>query len=139
MRLNAKILKNVENVNNWEYTNQAYVQEGQSNQVYIQLVDWDKTLTPEENTALPEYPLRYMPQSGAGAEAIFPSIDDDDEITVTGVQPFTEDTSIWRFDLNASQTPKSGSFRIRLTEGGVVRQFLVRAGLSVETIEVGGC
>ena len=67
MRLNAKILKNVVNVNQWEYTNQAHVQEGQINEIYLQLVDLDKSMGTDKSLIYPEFrnrPFRVMKYQG---------------------------------------------------------------------------
>jgi len=140
MRINAKIIKNVADVNQWEYANVAYVQEGQSNEIYIQLVDLDKTHSAEKSTALPEFPLRYMPQGTVVTlTATFPNIDSDEQFTITGAQPFADDKSIWRLPLTATDIPASGNFIITLTEDGVEKTFLIRNALSVELVNVGGC
>jgi len=81
MRLGAKILKNVVDVNHWQHSNQAHLAEGQANEVYIQLVDldWSTKASPEQSSAFPQYPIRYI--SGATAisvKAVFLDIDDDD-------------------------------------------------------------
>lgn len=140
MRLNAKILKNVAGVNQWSYANQSSVQEGQANEIYVQLVDLDKTPGPEKSSALPDFPLRYLSQASVIAlEATFPSIDDAEEITVSGSQPFADDKSIWKFTLTSSQLPKSGNFKLKLTEDGIDKFILVRNAISVDLLNVGSC
>ena len=140
MRLNAKILKNVANVNQWYYANEAAVQEGQANEIYIQLVDLDKTPGIEKSSVLPDFPLRYISQGTVVAlEATFPSIDDAEEIVIAGSQPFSDDKSIWQFSLSNSQLPKSGNFKLKLTEDGVDRYILVRNAVSVELLSPGSC
>lgn len=133
MRLNAKILKNVASVNQWEYADQAYVQEGQINEVYLQLVDLDKALGTD-------CPLRYLSQAASIAlEVTFPSIDDSTVIAASATQPFSDDKSIWRVTLAANQVPNSGAIRIKLTEDGVDKYFLVSAAISVQLLNDGGC
>ena len=140
MRLNAKILKNVVNVNNWQYANQASVQEGQANEIYIQLVDLDKIPGNDKSSAFPDNPMRYISQGTViSVEATFPSIDDADELVIAGTQPFSDDKSIWKFTLSAAQLPKSGNFKLKLTEDGVDKFILVKNGVSVDLLSVGGC
>lgn len=140
MRLNVKTLKNVANINNWQYANQATVQEGQINEIYIQLVDLDKIPGSDRSSVLPDNPLRYIPQGTVIAvEATFPSIDDADELVIAGAQPFVDDKSIWKFTLSATQLPKSGNFTIKLTEDGVNKFVLVKSGVSADFLNVGGC
>lgn len=140
MRLNAKILKNVANVNTWEYAHQASVQEGQANQIYVQLVDLDKVPGQDKSVALPENPMRYLPQGTVvSAEAEFPSIDDAEVLTVSGTQPFADDKSIWLFTLSDAQIPKSGNFKIKITEDGLDKYILVKGGVSTNLLNVGDC
>lgn len=140
MRLNAKMLKNVSNVNSWQYTGQASIQEGQTNEIYVQLVDLDKIPGTDKSVALPENPLRYIPQGSViTVSASFPSIDTAQEFTVIGTQPFADDKSIWKFSLLTTQLPKSGNFKIKLIEDGAEKQLLVKSGVSVSLLNVGGC
>ena len=140
MRLNAKILKNVADVNNWQYATQASVQEGQSNEIYLQLVDFDKVPGNDKSTVLPENPLRYISQAAVAAlEASFSSIDTAQEFTVIGTQPFADDKSIWKLILLPTQLPKSGNFKLKLTEDGNMKSILVKNSLIVDLINVGSC
>lgn len=142
MRLSAKILKNVTSVNSWEYANQAHAQEGQANTIYIQLVDLDRSvsLAAEKSFAVPEMPIRYIPQGTVvTASATLPALDDDEQFTTAGAQPFPDDKSIWRFNLTASQVPSSGYMKITLIEDGVTRTFLIKNAITVDTLEIGSC
>lgn len=141
MRLNAKALKNVSSVNQWEYANEAHAQEGQVNDIYIQLVDLDKTPAIDKSVALPDYPLRYMPQytTSVALEATFDSLDDSAKLSVLGSQPFAQDPSIWKFTLSASQTPRSGNITFKLTLDGSDKFFIAHSAIAVETLEIGSC
>ena len=141
MRLSGKILENVINVNAWKYANQAYVVEGQKNDVYVQLVDISKTaeISPKSKV-LPDNPLRYISQAAAIAVvAKFPSIDDASIFEITGTQPFTDDKSIWKFSLTSTQLPSSGSFQIAVTEDAESRTFNILNAIVVELLDNGGC
>jgi hypothetical protein len=140
MRLNAKVLKNVANVNHWLYSSQASVQEGQANEIYVQLVDFDKIPGSDKSVALPDSPLRYIPQGSVIAlEATFTSIDTAQEFSIIGTQPFADDKSIWKFTLQSTQLPKSGNFKLTLTEDSVVKAMLVKGGVSTQLLNVGSC
>jgi hypothetical protein len=142
MRLSAKILKNVNNVNSWVYTNQAFFSEGQSNDLFIQLVDLDQSVDVynEKSQAFPQTPIRYMSLAVvSGLEATFPSLEDESVIVVAGTQPFPQDKSIWKISLSDSQTPSSGTVEFKLTEDGVSRSFKVKAAVSVDGSDIGGC
>lgn len=133
MRLNAKILKNVASVNHWEYAETAHVQEGQINEIYIQLIDLDKKLA--QNC-----PLRYLSQATVlSVEATFPSIDDAQVITIVGTQPFSDDKSIWKFTLSSSQLPNSGAVQIKIDEDGAEKRFNILGAIEVGLINDGGC
>ena len=141
MKLSAKILESVINVNSYKYANQAYVVEGSNNEIYVQLVDLLKTaeINPK-STALPDNPLRYMSQAASfTVEAKFPSIDDAAIITVAGVQVFADDKSIFKFDLPPNSLPASGSFQIIVTEDGNVKVINVMNAIYVELNNLGGC
>jgi hypothetical protein len=140
MRLNVKILKNVANVNNWQYASQASIQEGQANDIYVRLVDYDMIGNNEKSTALPEHPLRYIPQSAVVTlQASFPSIDSAKEFSVNATQPFADDKSIWKISLTSSQLPKSGNFKLKLTEDGQEKNILAKNAIVVDLLNVGSC
>ena len=146
MRITAKMLKNVANVNNWQYANQAHVQENQANDIYFQLVDLDITPAIDKSLALPDFPLRYIPQGTSIAlEVTFPALrsESDDvnaeQFSVAASQPFSDDKSIWKVSLTSSQLPKSGSITMKLTIDGVDKYFLVNNALAVDLLNVGSC
>ncbi len=133
MRLNAKILNNVASVNQFEYADQANIQEGQINEIYFQLVDLDKSLAQD-------CPLRYLSQAAVLAvEVTFPSIDDAAIITLDATQPFSDDKSIWKINLTSSQLPNSGAMQVKVTEDGADKLFNVQGAISVSLINDGGC
>lgn len=140
MKLNAKILKNVDNVNSWKYAAQSSIQEGQANSVYLQLVDLDKIPGNDKSTVLPENPMRYISQATTlTVEATFSSIDDSGDIVVIGTQPFADDKSIWKISLSDTQLPKSGNFKLKVTEDGIDKQMLIKNSIVVDLLNIGGC
>lgn len=142
MRLNGRILKNVANVNHWEYANQAYAQEGQTNEFYLQLVNLD--IVPDETVrnslTLPDFPLRYIPQgTTVTLELTFPKLDSNENIVKTATQPFVDDKSIFKVSLTSDEVPDSGSIKGKLTIDGINQFFLINNAIVVELLEVGGC
>ncbi len=141
MRLSAKPLKNVENVNNWLYANQVSVYEDQINDLYFQIVDLSKNpQITSVSSAYPECAMRYLSQTTVVSVSItFPAIDDDEEFSVVGTQPYTDDKSIWKFTLSSSQLPKTGYAKFTITEDGVAKSFLVNSVIRAELLNIGSC
>lgn len=141
MRLSAKILDNVSSINHWNYSNEAHVYEGQVNEIYFQLVDLSKTV--EVNGVIgqiSDYPMRYIPQGSVVSVSLeFDSIDDSEVFTVNATQPFSDDKSIWKASISASQLPKTGNFKLTLTEDGVSKSVIVKSSIIANLYEVGGC
>lgn len=140
MRLNAKMIKNVSNLNHWEYTDSVYIREGQVNEFYFQLVDLDKIHPKEKSKVLPDFPLRYISEATSiTLNVTFPSVNPDNVFSVTASQPFSNDKSIFKVTLLSSEVPNSGSIEISLDEDGVVKNFIVLNALRVESNDIGSC
>jgi len=141
MRLSAKILENINNVNSYKYATEAYLVEGSVNEVHVQLVDLSKTVNSNiKSSTFPDNPLRYLSQAAVLAvSATFPSVDDASVITVAGIQTFADDKSIWKFPLASTQVPSSGSFKITVTEDGNDKSFSIVNSIIVEYADNGGC
>lgn len=142
MRINAKILKNVIDVNHWQQASQAHLAEGQANDIYIQLIDldWSTKSSPEQSSAFPQYPIRYISQATAiTVKAKFLSINDDDEFEIVGTQRFTDDKSIFKFALTSSQIPSAGNMVIVVTEDGIEKSFVIQQAITVDLLNKGGC
>lgn len=129
MKLSAKFLKNVANVNNFQYADQWDIAEGSAHRLYFQIVDVLK-----DN-------LRYMSQATSidSVTVTFLSIEDDSEITKTATQAWSDDKSIWYIDLAANEVPNSGAVKFSITEDGVTTQFRVAQAIVVDLLEAGGC
>lgn len=142
MRLSAKMLKNVIDVNHWRHTAQAYLSEGQENEIYIQLIDLDQSTksSEEQSPAFPQFPIRYLSQaSSIEVVATFLNIDDNQKYEISGTQAFADDKSIWKFVLSESQTPASGNFQIKITEDGKSKTIVIRQAIVVDLINQGSC
>ena len=129
MKLSAKFLKNVENVNSFQYVSQWDIAEGSAQRLYFQIVDKLKE------------DLRYISQATVvdSVTVTFLSIDDNSEITKTATQPFADDKSIWYIDLTVSQVPNSGAAKFSITEDGVTKTFRVSQAIVVDLLNSGSC
>lgn len=140
MRINAKMLKNVSGVNHWEYATEAYLQEGQINEFYFQLVDLNKIHPAEKSKAQPDFPLRYISQATVvSATVTFPALDSGDQFDIVATQPFADDKSIWKVTVPSAQVPSSGNIIVTLTEDGATKTFVVKSAIRVELLNVGSC
>lgn len=141
MKLSAKILKNVIDINHFQYASEAVIVEGQSNDIYIQLIDKGWSLNPKkEHGVFLEHPIRYISQATVIAvKANFFSIDDSQEFEITATQPFSDDKSIYKISLTSSQIPNAGNFKITLTEDSIDKVFIVKQGIVLELINDGSC
>lgn len=132
MKLSVKFLKNVYDVNGFQYSDQWDISEGSSQKLYFQVIDKLKE------------DLRYMSEADSFSfEVTFLSIDDDSEITKTATQPFSIDNSIFLIELDANEVPNSGAVKFKLTEttGGnsTEVQFKVEQAIVVDLLSNGGC
>jgi hypothetical protein len=129
MKLSAKLLKNVANVNCFPFAVERDIAEGSAQRLYFQIVDKLKD------------DLRYLSQALVIDEVkvTFLSIDDATEIVKTATQAWSDDKSIWYIDLTASEVPNSGAVKFSITEDGAQTQFKVDQAIVVELLEDGGC
>lgn len=142
MRISARMLKNVVDVNHWQHSNQAYIAEGQPNDFYIQIIDldWSTKISPEQSAAFPQFPIRYISLADdIAVVASFLDIDSDEEFQVSATQAFPQDRSIWKFTLTSDQIPNAGNVRITVTEDAIEKSFIVQNAISVELLNRGGC
>ena len=128
MKLSAKFLKNVADVNSFQYVSQWDISEGSTQKLYFQIIDKLKE------------DIRYMSQATVySIELVFPSIDEDVTITKSATQAFADDKSIWYVELLASEVPNSGAVKFKLTKDGEDIQFKVGQAIIVDLIENGSC
>jgi hypothetical protein len=128
MKLSAKFLKNVANINNFEYANQWDIAEGSAHTLYFQIIDKHMN------------DLRYMSQAAVFSVSVtFLSINDDEEIVKTATRPFADDKSIFSITLNADEIPNSGAVKFSLTQDGAESKFKVEQAIVVDLLENGGC
>jgi hypothetical protein len=124
VKLTSKTLKNVDGLNAWAYSENWVVRSnegvGESVSLYFQIADLDRD------------GIRYVPTNAAVIQVTFPHLDDTQEFTVTGSFAFADDRSIIKVDLSADQVPASGAVRFTMTDGSLIRSWVVFAAVSVE-------
>lgn len=129
MKLSVKFLKNVANVNTFQYASQWNISEGSSQVLYFQFIDKLKD------------DLRYMSQADTIDEVsvIFLNIDEASEIIKTATQAFPDDKSIWAITLDSDEVPNSGAVKFSITEDGQERRFRVEQAIIVDLLDAGSC
>ena len=131
MRLSAKSLKNVENLNTFQYTNQWIVRQdglsGEEQSLYFQLVDLDKD------------GVRYIPNPGTVVIVTFPELDETMQAVKTATNPFADDRSVFKIDLTVLDIISSGNVKFQVTESTKVKKFSVMNMVTVELLNAGGC
>lgn len=130
MQLSIRPLDDVQSVNSLESATQLSVSKGDPVTLYFQLID-----AVRHKCGVSECPAtRYMPAAGAALSLVLDSIDDAKKVTKTASQPFAQDPSIWKIDLQALDTAKlSGTISVAftLTEGSLVRTGRILAAVLV--------
>lgn len=132
MLLSARFLNDVANVNSFEYADVAEFTEGDPAAVYIQLIDasLDKSLE-----GFVPAGRRYVPAVGATLQCTVESLDDSKQIVRMATQPFSSDGSVWKLDFLATDKIRgTANIRLKLTEGSVVRNGLVKSGLRIHSL-----
>lgn len=133
MLLSARILNDVAGVNSFEYSEVAEFTEGDGASVYFQLIDL--TLDKPNEGFVPAG-RRYVPATGATLQCTVESIDDSKTIVRFATAVYaTDDRSIWRLDFLASDKIRgTANIRLKLTEGGVVRNGLMKSALRIHSL-----
>jgi hypothetical protein len=129
MLLSARFLTDCTGVNSYEYTDVSESSQGDSADIYFQLIDMtvDKSLD-----GFVPAGRRYIPASGAILQCAIENINDAIKITRYATNPFADDRSIWKISLLASDPIRGTSnLRLVLTEGTVVRNGVVKNGIRI--------
>lgn len=132
MLLSARILTSVGNVNSFEYAQQFQLSEGDSTDVYFQLID--ASLDSAQAGFVPSG-RRYMSAAGATLSVVLDSLLDSKKITKVATQPFALDPSIWKFSISSTDNI-SGTvgLRLTLTEGAKVTKGWVQGAIGVSSL-----
>lgn len=126
MLLSCRFLTNVASANSFDYAQQGEFYEGDAPTLYLQLLD----VTKDRASDTPG--RRFCPASGATLQVVIENINDAKKVTRVITQPFAGDSSIWALPIQTSDGLKGTvNLRLRLTEGAVVTNALVRAALRV--------
>lgn len=146
MRLGLRWLRDVSSVNSWNYASQPEFYQGDTETLYLQLVDEDAVgsqvggLNPAFGLGpaapVQSVPRRYMPAAGASLIMTLDSIDSAKRIDRVLSQPFPGDTSIWRLDISAAD-PVNGTVDLILVlnESGTMHRARVNGGLRVRSTQ----
>jgi hypothetical protein len=128
MKFSVKFLKNVANVNTFQYTSQWNISEGYSHVLHFQITDKLKD------------DLRYLSQATEmDVSVLFLSIDESTEITKTATQAFADDRSVWSITLEYDEVPNPGAIKVMITEDGVEKIFRVDHAITVDLLDSGSC
>jgi hypothetical protein len=128
MLLGCRFLTNVAGVNVFQYTAQAEMYEGDTQNLYIQLTDESVDRTDQGF-----YPRgrRFCPAAGSTLSVTFKNQDDAKKVVRSAVQAFpTLDASIWYIPI-LSTDPLAGTVAMEatLTQGGVQTKFVNAKGV----------
>jgi hypothetical protein len=117
MRLGLKMLNSSSTLNSLSYLNQIQINPGDTAVVMFQLVDMDQNS------------LRYIPSSPFSITAKISSSNDDNILNKIPTQPFSQDSSIFQFALNTTETKQLGSVNLNITlsEGASVKSALANS------------
>jgi hypothetical protein len=115
MRLAICPLDDVSGVNSYRFATEVQTTAGDATDLYFQLFDASKNLTQH---GFNPGGLRYCPAALATLQVTFKNIDTSKQFARFASQPFTQDPSIWKVSVLATD-PVSGtvSMKFVLTEG----------------------
>ena len=132
MRLGARILKQVLDGNNYDYTPQFTYNQGSTVDLYLQLtnLDWN-------GTEIPGIP--YHASIGATLQVVLSALNTANVLTSAATQPFANNTSIWKISIPATANFSSGNIALTLTEGLIVSKGTIINGISVQKDNLAFC
>lgn len=133
MKLSARPLISVSSVNDWLPATELQFYKGDPNDVYLQLVDSEKSVeflggsaswgpgTLGGQVAHAMRGLRYMPPAASTLLVTFLNLDGSKQFARAATQPFSQDASIWKLSLLATDPlGATVSLKLTLTEPGPV-------------------
>jgi hypothetical protein len=152
MLLSAKAINNWCNVNMYTLANQWVVNSGDPLLLYFQIIDTSQSLASLNSSNVfgnlfgspftgitavgATAGLRYLLGIGSSnqpymVKVTFPSIDPNQQVTITATQADPNDSSLWVVSVPASQAIGGGSVQFAVYEGSSVRRFSVLNMLDV--------
>lgn len=137
MLLSARMLKDVATVNSFEYTQTVQATEGDAVDVYFQLIDKSLDLATEGFSPAGR---RYMPSQGATLQVTLQSIDQSKTVVRYATQPFTQDASIFKLSIMATDQLAGGfTMQLALNQGGSVTRGNVQQAVSMQSLTQAFC
>lgn len=136
MKLGLAMLDTVSAINSLKYINQISTIQGETLDIYFQLIDVDS------KTQLNQWGNRYIPAVGATLQIVINSINDANTLTKFATQVFpADDRSLWKVSLLATETANMAGINIQgtLTEGASIKKFNASNVLSVSNVNVYQC
>lgn len=129
MNLSVRFLSNVANVNSFIYIDRPTFTEGDTSDVYFQLVD--KELDTPTFNFYPPY-RRFVPIVGSTVIVTLMSLDSTRVVTKAATQPFVGDSSMWKFGITPSDKLRgSVNMRLQLSQGGVITNALIQPAINI--------
>jgi hypothetical protein len=133
MKLSLRMLDNVAGINNFEFVNQVLMTEGDTPQIYFQLVDLAKDRAEQ---GFDPAGRRYVPAFGATLQVTLDHIDQARKVVRSASQPFSQDPSIWAVTLLPTDKLRGTvNLKVALTEGSQVTQGMLQAALNVDGLD----
>jgi hypothetical protein len=137
MLLSARVLNDVANVNSFEVAEALSWTEGDSVDLYVQLID--SSLDTDMKGFYPAG-RRYMPPALSTLSVQLQNIDNAKVINRLAVQPFPEDASIWKVTILSTDTIHgSPQVMLTLTEPTRTIRGIVKNSIKIQTTSNVGC
>lgn len=130
MILSARFLTSVNSVNEFSYTPYAEFVEGDTLDLYFQLIDASK-----DTVEAGFYPQgrRYVAADGATLQVTIDNINDARKVIRFATQPFPGDKSIWKIQILATDVIRgTAGMRLSLSESGGFRKGYVQGAFRVQ-------
>ena len=129
MLLSARPLKDVTSVNSFEPATELEWTEGDTVDVYFQLID-SQLDKPEQGFS--PAGRRYVPAAGATLSCVLENIDDAKQLTRLATQPFANDGSIWKLSILGTDVIRgTPQLRLTLTEAGKVTRGIAKLCIKI--------
>lgn len=137
MLLSARMLVDVASVNSYEPADSVRLTENDTVDVYFQLID--KSLDLPSQGFWPSG-RRFVPAANATLQVTAQSIDGAKTIVRYASQPYSQDGSIWRLSILATDQVKGTyAFQLNLVEAGRSTRGVVQQAISVESLTQSFC
>jgi len=136
MKLGLAMLDTIPALNSLKYLNQISITQGETVDIYFQLIDQDSK--DQKN----QWGTRYMPALGATMQVIIKSVNDANTLTKSATMVFpSDDRSIWKVSLTVAETANMAgvNMQVTLTEGSNIKIASAKNVLSVSNVNTFQC